>query len=87
MTEQRVSTDQPQVAVVDDDPRLRMLLQEELQDLGVVPLLCDNGLALLALLEKQSVDLILLDLMMPVMDGSLVWIHCGTAVFQALWWW
>ena len=69
MTEQRVSTDQPQVAVVDDDPRLRMLLQEELQDLGVVPLLCDNGLALLALLEKQSVDLILLDLMMPVMDG------------------
>ena len=57
------------VAVVDDDPRLRLLLEEELQDLGVVPLLCDNGAALMALLEKQSVDLILLDLMMPVMDG------------------
>ena len=57
------------VAVVDDDPRLRSLLEEELQDLGVDPLLCDNGAALIELLANQHVDLILLDLMMPVMDG------------------
>ena len=57
------------VAVVDDDPRLRTLLEEELQDLGVVPVLCDNGAELMALLQRQGVALILLDLMMPVMDG------------------
>ena len=57
------------VAVVDDDPRLRTLLQEELQDLGVDPVLCVNGAELMALLQHQPVALILLDLMMPVMDG------------------
>ena len=62
-------TEAASVAVVDDDPRLRSLLEEELQDLGVDPLLCDNGAALIELLSNQRVDLILLDLMMPVMDG------------------
>ncbi len=57
------------VAVVDDDPRLRTLLEEELQDLGVDPVLCVNGAELMALLQQQPVALILLDLMMPVMDG------------------
>lgn len=57
------------VAVVDDDPRLRDLLEDELIDLGVQPLPCSNGAALMDLLKSTSVDLILLDLMMPVMDG------------------
>jgi len=57
------------VAVVDDDPGLRTLLEEELQDLGVDPVLCDNGAELMALLQQRSVALILLDLMMPIMDG------------------
>ncbi|MGC6483032.1 MAG: response regulator [Synechococcus sp.] len=57
------------MAVVEDDPRLRDLLQEELQDLGVTPVLCDNGTELIALLQQQQVALILLDLTMPVMDG------------------
>jgi len=57
------------VAVVDDDPRLRDLLEDELVDLGVNPLLCSNGVDLIELLKRTSVDLILLDLMMHVMDG------------------
>jgi DNA-binding response OmpR family regulator len=57
------------VAVVDDDPRLRDLLEGELVDLGVDPFLCSSGLDLIELLKITSVDLILLDLMMPVMDG------------------
>lgn len=69
MLEVLPQTGQASVAVVDDDPRIRTLLEEELKDLGVAPLLCDNGTALIELLQKQSVDLILLDLMMPVMDG------------------
>ena len=57
------------VAVVDDDPRLRTLIAEELVDEGVTPLPCETGLSLLELLENESVDLIMLDLMMPGMDG------------------
>jgi len=57
------------VAVVDDDPRLRDLLEDELVDLGVNPLICSSGVDLLELLDRTSVDLILLDLMMPEMDG------------------
>jgi DNA-binding response OmpR family regulator len=59
----------PQVAVVDDDPRIRTLLQEELEDEGIDANLCASGLELFQLLESQTIDLIFLDLMMPEMDG------------------
>ena len=57
------------VAIVDDDPRLRDLIRDELIDEGVVPVVCSDGEALLELLNKRQIDLILLDLMMPNMDG------------------
>lgn len=57
------------VAVVDDDPRLRQLILEELTDEGVNPFPCETGQKLLDLLQTHSIDLIFLDLMMPVMDG------------------
>ncbi len=57
------------VAIVDDDYRLRELIRQELIDEGVEPIVCPNGQALLDLLNQRSVDLILLDLMMPTMDG------------------
>ena len=60
---------QAQVAYVDDDPRLRSLMMEELLDEGVNPLICCTGQELLDLLKIEQVDLIFLDLMMPVMDG------------------
>ncbi len=59
----------PQVAVVDDDPRLRDLLVEELEDLGVHSITCVDGAELLRSLPQERIDLILLDLMMPGMDG------------------
>jgi len=59
----------PRVAFVDDDPRLRSLIAEELSDEGVQPLACSTGQELLDCLDVENVDLILLDLMMPVMDG------------------
>ena len=59
----------PCVAFVDDDPRLRSLIAEELSDEGVQPLACNTGQELLDCLDVEKVDLILLDLMMPVMDG------------------
>jgi len=57
------------VAVVDDDHRLQTLIQEELIDEGVQPVPCTSGEELLELIKHDHVDLILLDLMMPGMDG------------------
>ena len=57
------------VAIVDDDPRLRELIRDELIDEGVEPFVCSDGEALLELLDQRKIDLILLDLMMPKMDG------------------
>ena len=57
------------VAIVDDDPRLRELIRDELIDEGVEPVMCVDGEALLELLGQRKIDLILLDLMMPKMDG------------------
>lgn len=57
------------VAVVDDDPRIRALLDDELSDEGFEPFLCASGYELLELIDRQPIDLILLDLMMPGMSG------------------
>ena len=59
----------PRVAFLDDDPRLRSLIGEELSDEGVQPLACSTGQELFKCLDNEKVDLILLDLMMPIMDG------------------
>ena len=57
------------VAVVDDDPRIRALLEDELIDEGVTPVLCASGYEMLESIKKHDIQLILLDLMMPGMDG------------------
>lgn len=59
----------PKVAVVDDDPRIRALLEDELSDEGVQPYLCASGFEMLELVQQEQIDLILLDLMMPELDG------------------
>ena len=57
------------VLVVDDDPDIRELLCAVLQDDGWEARPAVNGKAALAVLEHWKPDLIVLDLMMPVMDG------------------
>ena len=57
------------IAVVDDDYRIRDLICSELIDEGIEPIPCSDGQDLLDLLDKRSVNLILLDIMMPRMDG------------------
>jgi len=57
------------VAVVDDDPRIRDLLKDELLDEGMIPVLCASGNEMLEAIKQNDIQLILLDLMMPGMDG------------------
>jgi CheY-like chemotaxis protein len=57
------------VLVVDDDADLRLALSAVLEDAGHRVLLAENGVEALAVLESETVDLALVDVMMPVMDG------------------
>lgn len=59
----------PLVAVVDDDTRIRELLAAELEDLGATVLRYRDGYALLADADLPQVQLVLLDWMMPGLDG------------------
>jgi CheY-like chemotaxis protein len=58
-----------EVMVVEDDFAIRETLRELIEDEGYRVLWASNGREALALLEHRSPRLILLDLMMPVMDG------------------
>jgi two-component system, OmpR family, response regulator MprA len=59
----------PGVLVIDDDPRIRTVLQAVLTDSGYTVRIASNGGAALALLGAWRPDVILLDLQMPIMDG------------------
>jgi len=60
--------DQP-VLVVDDDPEVRGLLRRMLEPAGFAVVEADNGRAALERLREVKPTVILLDLMMPEMDG------------------
>src|SRR5690606_30195812 len=57
------------VLIVDDDLDIRTLLAEYLQDNGCEPLLAADGPAMWQTLANHPVDLIVLDLNLPGVDG------------------
>lgn len=65
--------------IVDDEPTIRGLLQDVLQDAGFDVGGASNGLATLEVLADWPPDVILLDLMMPVMDGFAFARACRSA--------
>ena len=60
------------VLVVDDDEDSRRLLAHLLERKGYSVVLADGGPAAISTLEKTEVDVVVLDVMMPVMDGFAV---------------
>ena len=60
---------QATVLLAEDNPVNRLIAQEMLQAMGLTVLHADNGAEALALLERQVVDLVLMDCQMPVLDG------------------
>lgn len=62
-------THNKKILVTDDDPRNRKLLETLLQAGGYEVISADSGQAALEAIAADQPDLILLDLMMPGMDG------------------
>lgn len=70
------------ILVVEDDANTRKLMAAVLKRHDFEPLQAEDGLAALDIMDKHHVDLVVLDLMMPQMDGyeltrqlRLSWAH------------
>ncbi|WP_017444163.1 ATP-binding protein [Gayadomonas joobiniege] len=61
--------DRRNILVVDDDPNQRRLMEDILSPLGFNLSLAADPMQALDIVAKQSVDLILMDIMMPQMSG------------------
>jgi CheY-like chemotaxis protein len=57
------------ILLIDDDDQMQKLVKIDLEDAGYRFVSADNGKHGLRLLEHQAVDLILVDIFMPEMDG------------------
>src|SRR5919197_1887607 len=60
------------ILIVDDEPFNVDYLEQELEDLGYVTVSASNGREALDKVAVEAPDLILLDVMMPIMDGLTV---------------
>jgi DNA-binding response OmpR family regulator len=59
----------PTVLIIDDDEKLNQLLHDFLSDFGYETISAIHPVEGLKLLKKKSPDLVILDIMLPDMDG------------------
>jgi len=64
----------PTALVVDDEPQMTIIIEFALQTQGFTVLTAHDGATALNLLRTRAVDLVVLDVMMPAMDGLTL---CG----------
>ncbi|NNM54927.1 MAG: response regulator transcription factor [Spirochaetales bacterium] len=57
------------ILVADDEPKIRSMVCEYLEKMGFRTLAVEEGTQALKVIEDQSPDLVLLDIMMPGLDG------------------
>jgi len=57
------------ILVVDDDKNTRLFLKAVLENEGYVVHTANDGIDALELMDKEHIDLVVLDIMMPRMDG------------------
>ena len=69
VTTPRTSDHQPRILVVDDDPNIRELLSQEFVEAGYQVQLASNGREAVAAVRRERPDLVVLDVMMPEMNG------------------
>ncbi len=58
-----------QILVVEDNPDYRELLQNFLESAGYLVTVAEDGVEALVIAKKQAFDLVLLDIMLPKIDG------------------
>ena len=58
-----------QILIVEDDKELSQLFQKVLEKNGYQVKSASDGVQALEVLDKEYIDLIISDIMMPVMDG------------------
>ncbi|MFH1003662.1 MAG: response regulator, partial [Chloroflexota bacterium] len=61
--------DKTQILVVDDDPAILRFLGANLKARGYEVIMAADGEEALGVIDRELVDLVVLDLMMPRMDG------------------
>ena len=57
------------ILLVEDNPINQMVAQKMLEKVGLKPILANNGIEAIKLLNEQVFDLVLMDCQMPEMDG------------------
>ena len=60
------------IVIVDDDARIRDLLRRFLSQEGFDVLMAEDSRALTRIMQRESVDLLVLDLMLPGEDGLAI---------------
>ncbi len=58
-----------QILIVEDEPQLRKAIAKSISNAGYFPVEAENGQVALTLFYETKIDLIITDIMMPVMDG------------------
>jgi signal transduction histidine kinase/DNA-binding response OmpR family regulator len=69
VTTPRTAERQPRILAVDDDPNIRELLRQELTEAGYQVSVAANGREALGVIRQERPDLVVLDVMMPEMNG------------------
>ncbi|PGM50250.1 response regulator transcription factor [Bacillus sp. AFS053548] len=57
------------ILIVDDDPHIRKLLNVLLRDEGFTVFEATNGIEAISVFEDNRIDMLIIDIMMPKMDG------------------
>ncbi|MDR0291458.1 MAG: response regulator [Elusimicrobium sp.] len=60
------------IVIVEDDPSIAEMTHIMLQRAGFEVLVCDNGREAVDFIKRAKPDLVLLDVMLPGMDGSAI---------------
>lgn len=65
----QIVVDGAKILLVDDDPVMRELASAKLAEVGYKPIVAENGAEALAKIRTMTIDLVISDIEMPVMDG------------------
>lgn len=69
MAEERAKKAVPRILIVDDVEANRFVLRDIILDMGYQPILTENGVQALKMVQRMMPQLIILDIAMPEMDG------------------